>query len=244
MSEFAIVASSDYLHGVVEGAALPALEARVNALCRVRFRRIDRFILLALLGSAECAANATLREDCGLYLSSGVGPVGGNTQVQKQLCRDHLLPKPFHFVNTLGSAAGHYVAKNLGMCGQNLFISRCGGAFQAALTVAAADLELGIVSQALVGAVEECTLPLDEHRRRQGLSSDLKMAEGSHWILIEAGARSGCATLTIESRESAVFVPCYEPDLPFHDSRDAALLTHWLKHRDTNRFASNNMSVE
>ena len=244
MSEFAILSFSDYLHGVADGEALPSLDARLTAVSRIRYRRIDRFILLSVLGSAECAANQTLREDCGLYLGSGVGPLGSNEQVQEQLRRDHSLPKPFHFVNTLGSAAGHYVGKNLGLTGQNLFISRLGGAFQAALTVASADLALGIVSQALVGAVEECMLPLDEHRRRQGLARDLHVGEGSHWMLIEPGARSGCPTLTIQRSDAEVVAPRYEPNLPFHDSHDAARLTHWLTHRDTKRFVSGNLSVE
>lgn len=240
MSEFTIVAWSEHLHGVTDGEELPALDARLNAVSRERFRRIDRFILLAVLGSAECAAKASLREDCGLYLSTGVGPVGSNTEVQRQLCRDHLLPKPFHFVNTLGSAAGYYVAKNLGLAGQNLFISRRGAALSAALEIATADLELQIVSQALVGAVEECTFPLAEHRRRQGLASDVKMAEGSHWILIERGARANLPTLRLAPRTE----PLYDTALPFHDSREAALLTHWLKQRDAKRFVADGFSAE
>ncbi|HTF90836.1 MAG TPA: hypothetical protein VK843_20620 [Planctomycetota bacterium] len=236
MSSFAVVAASSYLHGVAEGEVLPSLEARLNAVSRERFRRVDRFILLSVLGSAECARKTTLREDCGLYLSSGIGPVGSNVQVQEQLCRDHVLPKPFNFVNTLGSAAGHHVAKNLGINGQNLFISRRGGAFRAALTVAAADLEAGIVSQALVGAVEELTLPIEEHRRRLAVGLDVKLAEGSHWIVIERGASKEFPTLTLSRRESTLEVPTYQPQLPFHDSYEAALLTHWLEHRDTPRF--------
>jgi hypothetical protein len=238
--EFAIIASSDYLHGVAEGETLPSLDERMQATCRDRFRRIDRFILLSVLGSAECAAKASLRADCGLYLSSGVGPVGSNMQVQQQLCRDHQHPKPFNFVNTLGSAAGHYAAKNLAMSGQNLFISRRKQAFSAALEIAATDLELGVVSQALVGAAEECALPLDEHRRRQGLQAEVMLAEGSHWILIERGRREDRPTLRLEKHAE----PLDEVALPFHDSLEAARLTRWLERRDAPKFVVSKFTAQ
>lgn len=266
MTTFRIAASSHYLLGVADGDVLPSLEARLAAVSRERYRRIDRFIALAIVGAGECVARAKPAADCGLYLASGVGPVGSNTQVQEQLCRDKLTPKPFNFVNTLGSAAGHYVAKNVGLGGQNLFISSRGNAFQTALQVAAADLRLGIVSQALVGAVEECVLPLDVHRRRQGLAPDAAMAEGSHWVLLEnsnPGPKPGGPSLELErltetsaaaarlrelslsrtpwalahdtdpSREGSLrsaLPPAtrHAPALPFHDSRDAALLAGWL----------------
>ena len=195
VTTLSIRAWSHYLLAVHDGAELPSLEARLAAVARERYRRIDRFIALAIVGAGECVARATLSKDCGLYLASGVGPVGSNTQVQEQLCRDRLTPKPFNFVNTLGSAAGHYVGKNLGLSGQNLFLTSRGHAFQTALQVAAADLELGIVPQALVGAVEECALPLTIHRKRQSLAPDVLLAEGSHWLLLEPyGARTNPST--------------------------------------------------
>ena len=181
--------------------------------------------------------------------------------------RERLLPKPFHFVNTLGAAAGHYVGRNLGLRGQNLFLTQRGDAFLASLLVAAADLELGLVSQALVGAVEECTLPLDEYRQRLSLVPEVQLAEGTHWMLLQPAEQvGGAVTLEITRFSSDAELtphlrarreipwsfahtaaahrkqawhaalspaPLYAPDLPFHDSRDAALLTHWLTHRDT-----------
>jgi hypothetical protein len=263
VSTFAVVSSSHYLCRVAEGEALPSLDARLEAVVRERYRRIDRFIALAVVGAGECAARAELAPGCALYLASGVGPVGRNTQVQEQLCRDRQMPKPFNFVNTLGSAAGHYVAKNLGLSGQNLFISTRGDAFQTALKVAAADLELGLVPQALVGAVEECSFPLDVHRRRQGLAPDASIAEGTHWVLLEnVDGKPRGATLTLERHatvadlarrvkepdaqkiqwifslgtdparaalwaEALAIAKPFRPPIPFHDSRDASLLTGW-----------------
>ncbi|HEV2110916.1 MAG TPA: hypothetical protein VGT99_06165, partial [Gammaproteobacteria bacterium] len=56
---------------------------------------------------------------------------------------------------------------------------------------AQADLMLGVVSQALVGVVEEATLPLAQHRQRQGVPADTPVAEGSHWLLLEQDAVAG-----------------------------------------------------
>ena len=61
------VAASHYFHRL--GDAYPSIEARVNAVTRERYRRIDRFVQLALLGAAECVGGRPLASDCGLYLS-------------------------------------------------------------------------------------------------------------------------------------------------------------------------------
>ncbi|EQD77242.1 hypothetical protein B1A_03053, partial [mine drainage metagenome] len=126
--------------------------------------------------------------DCGIYIGSGLGPIGNNIETQKQLIRDATIPKPFNFINTLGASAGFYVAKNLNLNGQNYFISRRRGSLQAVLSAATTDLSLGIIRQALAGVVEEVTLPVSEHRLRQGLRNDVTVAEGSHWFLLQTGA--------------------------------------------------------
>ncbi|HSN18262.1 MAG TPA: beta-ketoacyl synthase N-terminal-like domain-containing protein [Gammaproteobacteria bacterium] len=216
------IAASHYLHPVREDEALPSLDTALQPLCREHFRRIDRFIQLALLGSARCVAGHRLAVDCGLYLGSGLGPMSNNISTQEQLIRDHLTPKPFNFINTLGNSAGYYVAKNLGLSGPNLFISRRGASFQAALETALVDLECGTSRQALVGVVEEVTLPLAAHRRRQGLSVDTVVAEGSHWLLLETDAVTGHRL----ERRQALRHESEMLDVPaFHDSIAAAGVT-------------------
>ena len=188
-----VLSASSYLHPVREGETLLSFEQALKDVSREHFRRVDRFIQLALVGSGRCVAGRSLRPDCGVYLGSGFGPISSNVATQEQMLRDHEIPKPFNFVNTLGASAGFHVAKNLGLTGQNLFISRRGASLEAALQMALLDLELGVVSQALVGVVEEVTLPLDQHRLRRSLPADTLVAEGSHWLLLEKGAASGKA---------------------------------------------------
>lgn len=225
-----VTAISHYLHPVREGEPLPSLDEVLKPLCREQFRRIDRFIQLALLGSARCVAGRTLLPDCSLYLGSGLGPMSNNISTQEQLIRDRLTPKPFNFINTLGNSAGYYVAKNLQLSGQNLFISRRGASLQALLEAALVDMETGGISQALVGVVEEVTLPLAEHRRRQGLVPGVAVAEGSHWLLLERAATTGHVLERTHVAQHQVTRPEFAT---FHDSIDAAVVTERLLRGET-----------
>jgi len=241
-----VVSTAQVSNPMQNGAPLPSLAAELKQVCREHFRRVDRFIELAVLGSGRCAGGHMLDPDCGLYLGSGLGTMTSTILSQEQLLRDREVPTPFNFINTLGNSAGYYVAKNLRLTGQNLFISRRGASLPAALTAAWLDLELGVVRQALVGVVEEATLPLEEHRHRQGLPADTAVAEGSHWLLLEKGAGSGrsfraqhltdpadyAATLATAEHEGVGLLPV-APSFPFHDSWIGAWLTQQLQGEGT-----------
>ena len=198
----ALLSSSHYLHAVGD-APLPDLDAVIREACREPYRRVDRFIQLALLGAARCVGDRVLDRDCSLYLGSGVGPEGNNILVQEQICRDHLLPRPFNFVNTLGSAATFFVSKDRALDGQGWWTSRRGASLEAVLELALNDLELGLCKQALVGIVEECPAPYEDHRKRVGAAPDAALAEGSHWLLLQAGPATGAGTLELESLDAA-----------------------------------------
>lgn len=184
---FTLQSVGHYLQAVAEGEDLPNIKPLLEAVCEQRFRRIDRFIQLALIGAGRCCQQQTLAEDMSIYIGSGTGPVSNNVVVQKQLQRG-LLPKPFNFVNTLGSSTGYYVANSLGLANftQNQFVSRRHYTLQALLALVETDMQLGLCKQALVGVVEECALPLTEHRRRQGIEDTRLLAEGSHWFLLSS----------------------------------------------------------
>lgn len=191
----------------------PSIDARVTAITRERYRRIDRFVQLALLGAAECVSGRQLAPGCGLYLSSGFGPINSNVLVQDAIHRDSRLPMPFSFVNTLGSSACYHVVKELNLTGEAVMVSRGNGSFSAALMCAYLDLASGLASQVLVGAVEECVLPGDRHRALLRLSDDVAIAEGSHWLLLERDERSGTPVAADELRSD---------DFDGYESADAA----------------------
>lgn len=187
----AVIGAGTHVHTLREGEPLPSLDAALKQVCRERPRRVDRFIELALLGSARAAAGHALRPDCSIYVGSGFGPIASNITSQVTMFKEHDPPKPFDFMNTLGAAAGFHVAKNLGLKGQNLCVARRRGCLEALLALAVADFALGAVSQALLGVVEEVTLPLDQHRHRRGLPADALVTEGSHWLLLDVSDTAG-----------------------------------------------------
>ncbi|MEP6832166.1 MAG: beta-ketoacyl synthase N-terminal-like domain-containing protein [Gemmatimonas sp.] len=218
-------AVSHYFHRL-EGE-FPSIDGRLAAVTRERYRRIDRFVQLTLMGAAECARKHALSRDCGLYLSSGVGPITSNVLVQDAIHRDSRMPMPFSFVNTLGSSACYHVAKELDLAGEAVMVARGSASFSAALTCAQADLESGIVSQVLVGAVEECVLPAERHRALLRMGADVTVAEGTHWMLLEPDEREGVAV------HDARLV---NADFDGYESRDAARLTSFVAGHDKTQF--------
>ena len=205
----------------------PSIDARLMAVTRERYRRIDRFVQLALMGAAECARKHTLKRDCGLYLSSGVGPIGSNVLVQDAIHRDSRMPMPFSFVNTLGSSACYHVVKELDIMGEAVMVARGGASFSTALTCAYADLASGVVSQVLVGAVEECVLPGERHKALLRLAPTSAAAEGTHWMLLERDEGSGDIVSDAQLDN---------PDFDGYESRDAARLTAYVAGHDTRQF--------
>ena len=218
-------AVSHYFHRL-EGE-FPSIDGRLAAVTRERYRRIDRFVQLTLMGAAECARKHVLARDCGLYLSSGVGPITSNVLVQDAIHRDSRMPMPFSFVNTLGSSACYHVAKELDLAGEAVMVARGSASFSAALTCAQADLESGIVSQVLVGAVEECVLPAERHRALLRVGSDVTVAEGTHWILLERDERTGVPVDEVR---------LVNPDFDGYESRDAARITAFIAGHDKAQF--------
>ncbi|MGA7965909.1 MAG: beta-ketoacyl synthase N-terminal-like domain-containing protein [Gammaproteobacteria bacterium] len=186
----ALLSVSHHLGALRDDESLPSLNDLLKDTCRQSYRRIDRFVQLALVGSAPCVQGGKLHADCGIYMGSTHGPLTSNIRVQEQMLRGRELPKPFNFVNTLGSIAGFYIADNLQLSGPSLFVSRYGRSLEAALEIALTDLAAGAVEQALVGVVEEAPLPLDNQRLRLRVDADVALGEGSHWMLLGPSAQS------------------------------------------------------
>lgn len=185
----AISAAAEWYHEYDRSAEaaneLLDLRAELKAGVREHVRRVDRFIQLALVGAARCVGSRELPAGCGVYLASGMGPVDSTAVVQEQMFRHGVLPKPAQFINTLANTAGFYIARNFGLDSQCLFISRGYASFEAALDLACEDLVSRRVPMALVGGVDQCTLPLNAHARRLHHPDAPVLAEGSQWLLLE-----------------------------------------------------------
>jgi hypothetical protein len=199
---FEILASGEYYAEVRGGGAadLEDLKPILAETCRERFRRIDRFTQLALLGSARCVRERELPASTGLYISSGFGSIANTVRVQRQIVVDGGVPKPADFINTLSNSAGFYVARNLGLQARNQFVGRDAAPLEAILQIATLDLAVGNVKQALVGVIDEIAEPFDEHARRLGVDASMPLAEGSHWLLLRAAAGDAPASMLAEVR--------------------------------------------
>ncbi|MGC3979815.1 MAG: beta-ketoacyl synthase N-terminal-like domain-containing protein [Steroidobacteraceae bacterium] len=175
-----IYATGDHYHDVVDTPA--DLKALTQATTGKSFRRIGRFIQLALIGASRCAGQTTLPANTGVYMASGRGDLELTLDIMTQLFRDAQAPKPLSFVNTVSNAACFYLAQHLGLQSRSNFVCNRYSAFESVLQLAVQDLSLGIVSSALVGSVDIATSPLHEHRLRSKLAPETALGEGSHWL--------------------------------------------------------------
>lgn len=164
----------------------PELKPLVQAHCRGKYRRIDRFTQLALIGAARCAGTYSLPVDTALYLASGKGPAGNNIEMQRSIIAEHEPAKPIQFINAVSNSVSFYVMQDNVLSGQNLFVSREQHAFEAALTLTALDLEVSRFDSALLGMVDELTHPLSDQCARLGVPEKTPLGEGSHWFLCHA----------------------------------------------------------
>lgn len=186
----------------VEGE-LPALRELVREACGQSIRRVNRLIQLALIGSVRCARAGALDSSCGLYLASGQGALQDSVDCFVQMFVDGQPPKPISFVNTLSNTVCFYVAKLLGLSGRNQFVSSSALPFESALSLAVLDVQRGVIPQALVGGVDECVLPLADHRKRLRTAADAPLGEGSHWLLLGRGSASTALGRLVDVREFA-----------------------------------------
>ncbi len=185
-----VLSLGDYYAPINDEAGLPDLRSEVNAICGERFRRIDRFIQLCLLGAARCTQTVELDESTGLYIGSRFAAICNTIKVQQQMFVNGQIPKPANFINTLSNSAGYYVARNLKLEGKNIFVSRANASLEAALALARLDLENGTIKQALIGVVDEGGPVQVHHCQRMGIPEDTALAEGSHWFLVSLAADS------------------------------------------------------
>ncbi len=195
MDKLDILACGDYYASITDELPPADLRAEVNAACRERPRRIDRYTQLALLGSARCVGEQPLAPRTGLYMGSRFASLSNAITMHEQMIGHGDTPKPAHFINSLSNSASFYVARNLELSGRNQFVSRGDASTVAALQLASLDLLSGTVDEALVGIVEEAVTPLLHHSQRLGVEdAGTTLGEGSHWLrLVRSG--SGAAAL-------------------------------------------------
>ena len=156
------------------------------------FRRLNDYILLSLIGAYGCTDQCDLEKNTSLYLPTESGNLSDTENVMDQLFRDHELPMPFSFINTMSNTAAFYVAKNLSLIGRNLTMSSRGLSFERGLELALVDFESGIVENCLIGGVDERSISKSRFNLRfiDKDYHDFKHINVSAWLYLKS-AKTG-----------------------------------------------------
>lgn len=241
MPEARLPVTAAYTLSLSAGEAVEDLSGRVStATGGQRFRRINRFIQLALIGAHECrnADDADWAASQPIVIATGQGNIADTTQMLESVVGSGQPPMPFQFINLAGNMAGFYLAQSLGVEAANTTVSQLDFPAEAALQVAVEEYRRH--GSALLGAVDELAWPLDAHRRRLGAAPGQSVGEGSHWLRVGPGRPLGWLEPPVYCRDAVEAQACLErlapdrvvqtPDpadgIALHDTLAAA---HWCR---------------
>jgi hypothetical protein len=150
------------------------------------FRRINKFIMLSLMGVHRCVHTSPVSPSATVYLATENGNLGDTENVLEQIYRKNSFPKPFNFINTMSNTASFYVAQSLKTLGRSITLSSKNVSFERALELAQTDFKLNHITEALVGGVDEAVVSLDERCAHNHESChDIRMVEGSCWLRLK-----------------------------------------------------------
>ncbi|MGH8461355.1 MAG: hypothetical protein ACRESS_07095 [Stenotrophobium sp.] len=158
------------------------------------FRRINRFIELALIGAFRCRDAADgIAVDTALYLACDSPMLADSVKILQGIHNERRPPSPFEFMNISGNMAGYYIANHLGLTGPQLAVHRNRAGLEAALELLM--LQSAQHRRALIGYVEEGVWPLAEQRARHELPTDAPLNECSHWFYFDQDCTTPLAVI-------------------------------------------------
>lgn len=150
-------------------------------------RRINRFILLALVGAHKCLGDETADIHSSVYLTTENGNLADTENILASIHERKELPMPFGFVNTMSNTAAFYVAQSLGIEGVNITVSSKSLSFERGLELLQLDMQTGRVAKSYICGVDEA-----EMTQNAGNSANV---EGSGWLYIASQKESACGRL-------------------------------------------------
>jgi hypothetical protein len=161
------------------------------------FRRVSKFVLLALIGACSCAARRPLEQDTAVYLTTENGNLADTESVLSQIYRRHSLPMPFNFINTMANTASFYIAQGLNLCGRNISVSSQNLSFERGLEILKTDMDLKFVRHALIGAVDEATASASHFAVSSGVSSvQVNQIDRSCWLYVTSEREGAIGEVT------------------------------------------------
>ena len=194
------------------------LKQRVKEIVGAPLRQASHLVELAAIGSQLCLKRLSVAapENTAVYVGTGLADVRKNEAVFRQVMPPGPgMASPFDFINASNNMAAFYVAKLGNFQARNLTVSQEDFSFEWALQLAAADLRAGDYRQALVGGVDENSLPRTDHLRRITLRDDQPMGEGSGWLLLSVAAE--------QARGELIEIKCLTPVTSFVSTLRVAL---------------------
>ncbi len=184
------------------------------------FRRVNKFILLSLLGVHRCLHNKKFDKSIAVFLATENGNLGDTENVLHQMYKENSFPKPFNFINTMSNTASFYVAQSLKSLGRSITVSSKNVSFERGLELARVDFELGHIREALVGGVDEAVISREYYMKKyDAFYHDVKMVEGSSWLYLTGDASGAMGRIE---------------DIQTFNDRDKAI--DWTKNAAGNRF--------
>ena len=170
------------------------LRAMVESETGKRFRRVNRYIELCLIGAARCLRKLPTPPppDTALYLCSDTGMLDQTASLMHRMQSRHGVPKPYEFMNLSGTMAAFQVAQHFTLTGPQLCLHGQHDSLEQALQLM--FLRSSHHRRALVGVVEEGCWPLATHRQRLEYNSE--STEHSHWFYFDQDATAPMAVIT------------------------------------------------
>jgi hypothetical protein len=188
------------------------LKEELRRYARENFRRVNRFILLALIGARKCIHGCSIAADTAVYVTTEHGNLGDTATVLDEIYAAQSLPKPFSFINTMSNTAAFYLAQNLGTRGRNITVSSQRLSFERGIDLLTADFAAGAERSALIGGVDVASLSGAGGEDRD--SRGWRMVDGCGWFYVRPEREGACGAF----RENRSF-------------RDGAACLKWIRER-------------
>jgi hypothetical protein len=170
------------------------LKEEIKRYTQENFRRVNRFILLALLGALQCIDRRSIETATAVYLTTEDGNLGETAGVLDEIYASRSLPRPFGFINTMSNTAAFYLARNLGIRGRNITVSSQHLSFERGLELLRADFVGGAEKSALIGGVDHSSL--SQVNREEQAGRGRRMVDGSGWFYVKAEQEGACGAFT------------------------------------------------
>jgi hypothetical protein len=166
------------------------LKEELSHYARENFRRVNRFILLALIGARQCVHQRSFAADTAVYLTTEHGNLGDTATVLDEIYAAHSLPKPFSFINTMSNTAAFYLAQNLGTRGRNITVSSQQLSFERGMDLLTVDFAGGAERSALIGGVDVASLSGADREDRKNCG--WRMVDSSGWFYVRPEREGAC----------------------------------------------------